>query len=183
MNPVGLIYFALTIAALILLFACIRVFFKRLRCMFSIRRLCRKQGLVFHAAHPLWFLGSRYLRGCDFLIEGAQTVFAVKLFGCFWPLKALIFRERGEYFFRARSAFLGPILEVFDGYPHTLPEYRFPAEECKTVRRILLVNPMPLEIRFQPSNGLESISGSGDMLQGMEIANLSHLLRIADNAG
>lgn len=183
MNPVNLIYFVLIVIALIIMIACVRFFFKRVRCMLSIRRLCRKHSLSFRAAHPLWFLGSRYLKGIDFLIEGADTVFAVKLFGCFWPLKSLIFRERGEYFFRARSAFLAPILEVFDGYPHMLPEYQFPEAEGKEVRRILLVNPMPLEIRFQPSNGLESISGTGDMLKGMEIASLSHLMRIAENAG
>lgn len=181
MNPVGLIYFVLIVIALIIAFACVRVFFKRVKCMFSIRSLCRKHGLTFRAGHPAWFLGSRYLKGCDFLIEGADAVFAVKLFGCFWPLKILIFRERGEYFFRARSAFLAPILEVFDGYPHVLPEYHFPEADGKEVRRVLLVNPMPLEIRFQPSSGLESISGTGDLLRGMEIASLSHLLRIAEN--
>lgn len=182
MNPVGLIYFVLIVIALILALTCLRSFFKRLRCRFSIRRLCRKHGLIFRAGHPAWFLGSRYLRGCDFTLEAADTLFAVKFFGCFWPLKALIFRERGEYFFRARSAFLAPLLDVFDGYPHALPEYRFPGAEGKEVRRILLVNPMPIEIRFQPSSGLESVSGTGDMLRGMEIASLSHLIRIAENA-
>lgn len=182
MNPVNLIYFALGVIALIVLFTWTRLLFKRVKCAASLRRLCRKKGLTFRAMHPLWFLGSRYLQGCDFLMEDADTVFAVKLFGCFWPLKSLIFRERGEYFFRAHSSFLAPILEVFDGYPHVLPAYHFPAAESKDVRPILLLNPMPLEVLLQPSSGLETISGAGDMLRGMEIANLSHLLRIAENA-
>lgn len=182
MNPVNLIYFVLIVIALIILWALVRCFFKRLRCGMSIRRLCRQSSLTLHAK-PLWWLGSRYLKGIDCLIEAPGTIFAVKLFGCLWPLKSLILRERGEYFFRAHSAFLKAILDVWDGYPHTLPAYRIPETAGKEVRPILLINPMPLEILLQPSNGLERISGTGDKVYGMEIASLSHLLRIAENAG
>ena len=181
MNPVYLIYFLLGVIGMIILWATVRCFFKRLKCRFAIRRMCRRSGLTLHAK-PLWWLGSRYRKSVDCLIEGKETIFAVKLFGCLWPLKSLIFRERGEYFFRAHSAFIAPILEIFDGYPHALLEYLFPAAEGKEVRPILLINPMPLEILLQPSSGLESISGPGDVLRGMEIANLSHLMRIAENA-
>nr|MBR4279823.1 hypothetical protein [Clostridia bacterium] len=181
MNPVYLIYTVLTILALIILWALVRCFFKRLLCGLSIRRTCRRAGLTLHAK-PLWWLGSRYLMRIDCLIEGRDAVFAVKLFGCLWPLKSLILRERGEYFFRAHSSFLAPLLDIIDGYPHTLPDYRIP-EADKEVRPMLLINPMPLEILLQPSSGLERISGPGDQVFGMEIANLSHLLRVAENAG
>ena len=181
MNPVYLIYAGLIIIALIIACAVIRCFFKRLRCCLSIRRMCRRHGFTLQA-RPLWWLGSRYLRGIDCLIETPDTRFAVKLFGCLWPLKSLILRERGEYFFRAHSAFLKPLLDVIDGYPHTLPAYRIPEKADKEIRPILLINPMPLEILLQPSNGPERISGTGDMVYGMEIANLSHLLRVAENA-
>jgi hypothetical protein len=182
MNPVYLIYFVLIVIALIILWAYARCFFKRLQCMLSIRRACRKEGLTLHAK-PLWWLGSRYLKNVDCLIEGRETIFAVKFFGCLWPLKSLILREHGEYCFRAHAAFLTAILDVYDGYPHTIPAYRFPAEDGKEVRRMLLVNPMPLEILMQPSNGQEQISGTGDKICKMEIANLSHLLRVMEGAG
>jgi hypothetical protein len=181
MNPVYLIYFVLIIIGLIILWAFIRCFFKRLSCWFAVRRVCRKFGFTLQA-RPFWFLGSRYLKGIDFVIEAPTCTFAVKLFGCLWPLKSLILRERGEYFFRAHSAFLTAVLDVWDGYPHTLPAYRIPQETGKEVRPILLINPMPLEILLQPSSGLEHISGPGDKVFGLEIANLSHLLRIAENA-
>ena len=182
MNPVNLIYFVLIVIGLVILWALARCFFKRVICRGKIRRVCRKNGLRLHA-RPLWWLGSRYLKGVDCLIEGKDTIFAVKLFGCLWPLKSLILRERGEYFFRAHSAFLTVILDVWDGYPHTLPAYRIPEAPDKAVRPMLLINPMPLEILLQPSSGLEQISGPGDLVFGMEIANLSHLLRLAENAG
>jgi len=179
MNPVGLIYFVLAVIALIVVWAYARCFFKRLTCMVKLRRACRKYGLRLEA-RPLWFLGSRYSKRCDLVIRGAKASFAVKLFGCLWPLKSLILREYGEYFFRAHTAFLMVIMDVFDGYPHTLPAYRFPPEDG--LRPILLINPMPLEIRLQPSNGLEQVSGTGDTICNMEIANLSHLLRLMENA-
>lgn len=181
MNPVNLIYFVLIVIALIVLWAVLRCFFKRMMCGLRIRRMCRKHGLTLRA-RPLWWLGSRYLKGIDCLVEGKETVFSVKLFGCLWPLKSLILRERGEYFFRAHSAFLAPLLDIMDGYPHTVPAYRIPEAHGKAVHPILLINPSPLEILLQPSSGLERISGSGDQVFGLEIANLSHLLRIAENA-
>ena len=180
MNPVGLIYFVLIVLALIVGVMGFRLFFKRVRCLVSIRRLCRKKGLIFRACHPLWFLGSRYWKGCDCLIEGAEEIIAVKCFGCFWPLKKLVFREHGEYFFRAHSTFLKPLLEIFDGYPHALPAYRFPAPGEKRQRNMLLINPSPLDMCLQPSSGVERVTGAGDLLRGMELASLPHLLRIAD---
>ena len=187
MNPVYLIYFVLIIIALVILYAYIRCFFKRLKCLISISRMCRKKVFRLTVKHPLWFLGSRYARRCDFIIETPRDVFGVKLFGCLWPLKVLILREYGEYIFRGYSTFLKFILNFIDSWPHPLPAYRFEfaraeiPEEAR-MRRILLINPMPLEIRMQPNNGQEEISGTGDTIRGMEIASLSHLIRIVENA-
>lgn len=188
MNPVYLIYFVLIVIALIILWAYVRCFFKRLKCLFSIVGMCRKRGFTLTVKHPLWFLGSRYARRFDCLIQTPGGVFAVKLFGCLWPLKSLILREYGEYIFRAHAAFLKFILDILDGYPHPLPAYRADLAkaglpEDTPLRRLLLVNPMPLEILMQPSNGQEQISGPGDAICGMEIANLSHLIRIVEGAG
>lgn len=177
----NLLWIILGVMALIVIVFLLRVFFKRLHCRFSIRRHCRKHGLTFRAAHPLWWLGSRYLKGCDFIIEGNNEVLAVKLFGCFWPLKSLILREYGEYCFRAHANLFKFILDVFDGYPHPLPEYRFPEPGSKPQRNMLLICPAPLDMHLQPSSGVEEVTGPGDVLRGMELASLPHLLRIAEN--
>lgn len=182
MNPVYLIYFALAVIGLIILWAYMRCFFKRLSALVKIRRLCRRRGFSCRTKHPLWFLGSRYARRCDLVIDAPSATFAVKLFGCLWPLKSLILREYGEYIFRAHANFLKAILDVYDGYQHPLPAYRFPEPGDKPQRRLLLICPMPLEILMQPSNGQEHISGTGDHICGMEIANVDHLLRLLDSA-
>ena len=183
MNPVYLIYFVLIVIALIILWAYIRCFFKRLKCLFSITRMCRKHGFQLKGKHPLWFLGSRYAKRCDCVIRTPGGVFAVKFFGCLWPLKTLILREYGEYIFRAHSAFLTAVLDIYDGYPHPLPAYSVPESEGPDVRRLLLMSPMPLETLLQPNNGQEHVSGPGDTICGMEIANLSHLIRVVEKAG
>lgn len=182
MNPVYLIHFLLTVIGLIILWAYVRCFFKRLVVLVKVKALCRKHDFCFTAHHPLWFLGCRYLKGADFSLETDNTVFSVKLFGCLWPLKSLILREHGEYIFRAHSNFLKAILDIYDGYQHPLPRYHFPEAGEKPQRKLLLICPMPLEILMQPSNGQEGISGTGDMICGMEIANIDHLRRIAENA-
>lgn len=178
----GLLILVLSIIALIIAWAYLRLIFKRLQVFFTLRRLCRGCGCTLQGTHPLWFLGSRYLKGCDCLIRTPRDAFAVKLFGCLWPLKSLILREYGEYIFRAHAAFLTAVLDVYDGYPHALTACRVPESAGDAVRRVLLINPLPLEILLQPSNGQEHVSGPGDFIQGMEIANLSHLVRIVENA-
>lgn len=182
MNPVYLIYFVLIVIRLIILWAYVRCFFKRLLLLVKVKALCRKHGFCFTAHHPLWFLGCRYLKGADFSIETDKAVFSVKLFGCLWPLKSLILREHGEYIFRAHANFIKFILDVYDGYQHPLPRYRFPEPGAKPQRKLLLICPMPLEILMQPSNGQEGVSGTGDMICGMEIASIGHLLRVAESA-
>ncbi len=188
MNPVGLIYALLILIAVIIGMAYVRCFFKRLACLMKLRRACREYGLTLTAKHPLWFLGSRYARRCDLIIQGPRETFGVKLFGCLWPLKILILREYGEYAFRGFSTYLKFIINFIDSWPHPLPEYHFALKranlpEDAPIRRILLVNPMPMAIHLQPNNGQEEISGIGDHICGMEIANLSHLLRLMENAG
>lgn len=185
MNPVYLIYFVLIVIGLIIAWAFVRCFFKRLGCMLGITRMCRKHGFRLTVKHPLWFLGSRYARRCDCLIQTPAGVYGVKFFGCLWPLKSLILREHGEYCFRAHAAFIKFLLDVIDGYPHLLPAYRFDLPkaglaEGTQVHSFLLINPMPLEILMQPSNGQEGISGTGDKICGMEIASLSHLIRVVE---
>ena len=182
MNPVYLIYFLLAVIGLIILWAYVRCFFQRLVVLVKVKALCRKHDFRFTAHRPLWFLGSRYLKGADFSIETDKAVFSVKLFGCLWPLKSLILREHGEYIFRAHANFLKAILDIYDGYQHPLPRYHFPEAGEKPQRKLLLISPMPLEILMQPSNGQEGVSGTGDMICGMEIANIDHLLRVAESA-
>lgn len=187
MNPVGLIYALLIIIALIIAGAYCRCLFKRLICLLRITGACRKYGFTLTCKHPLWFLGSRYARRCDLIIQAPGETFAVKLFGCLWPLKILILREYGEYVFRGFSTYLKFIINFIDSWPHPLPEYRFMPTRSNVsgdtpIRRILLVNPMPMAIHLQPNNGQEEISGTGDCIRGMEIASLSHLLRLMENA-
>lgn len=162
--------------------AYLRCFIKRILCMAAIRRVCRRGGFAVKVPF-LWFLGSRYAKRCDCVIDTPQALFAVKLFGCLWPLKSLIFREYGDYFFRAHANFLSFLLDPLDNTRHPLPEYRFPQAEGKAVRPVLLINPMPVEILLQPCSGMESTLGPGDQLFGMELASISHLTRIVENAG
>ena len=164
----------------------IRCFFKRLGCMMKLRRLCRRLGFTLQGTHALWFLGERGRKGCDCVIETPSMVFAIKLFGVMHGGRILIFRETGEYFFRRFSSILMFIFDAFDGAFRRLPEYDLSRGEAvangRTRRDVLLLHPIPMEVRIQPHSGQESVTGPGDELFGMELASLSHLVRILENA-
>ena len=164
----------------------IRCFCKRIGCALKLRRLCRRQGLSLQGTHALWFLGSGRHRECDCVIRAPGQAFAIKLFGVLHSRRILVFRETGEYFFRRPAAILHFLFNAFDGAFRRLPEYDFSKGEAlaegRVRRDILLLNPIPMEVRVQPHSGQEFVTGPGDELFGMELASLSHLLRIVENA-
>ena len=164
----------------------LRFLCKRLHCAVRLTRLCRRHGFTLQGTHPMWFLGSRRFRRCDCVIETPQTVFAIKLFGVLHSARVLIFRETGEYFFRRYASILMFIFDAFDGTFRRLPEYDFTAGEevarGRVRRDMLLLSPIPMEVRFQPHSGQESVTGPGDDLFGMELASMSHLVRLLENA-
>jgi hypothetical protein len=184
------LYALIGIVAIIILFPYIRCFFKRLKCAYKIKRLCRAKEYKIYSTHLLGFLGSKHTKKCDFYIETANEVFAIKLFGMPRRRSVLIFKENGEYFIRrfiGFSSYGSAIRYPIDGRPRRLPQYDFRYKyrdewEIKTPRHILLVNPISMEIRRQPKNGAEVIVGAGDTVNGMEIESLSRLLGDLESA-
>ena len=165
-----------------------------------IKRVCRDKGYALRGKHFLWFLGGRNGKGCDCTIETTEAVFAIKLFDVPRRKCILVFTEKKEYFTRILIGVLLLIRETFDGKVTQLPEYDFvqagnAASSDKKLRKILLVNPVPMEMLMQAERGMvnkpspfpmenmqkedgkEKILSPGDELHGMEIANLSWLLK------
>ena len=174
------------LAVILYVIPAIRCFFKRVSCAMKLRRLCRRLGFTLQGLHPFWFLGSRSCKGCDVAIETPTQVFAIKLFGVMHSSRVLVFRETGEYFFRRYASILMFIFNAFDGAFRRLPEYDFSRGEALAAGRprrdVLLLNPIPMEVRVQPHSGQEFVTGPGDELFGMDLASLSHLMRIVENA-
>ena len=103
-----------------------------------------------------------------------------------------------KYFTRAFSGVLLWFVESFDSRTKSIPEYEFPDNEDsngKKVRKILLVNPVPLDMQMKGTQDKAGTAGAagidkilqaesrkettispGDMIYGMEVANLSRLL-------
>jgi len=184
-----------TIAAGVLIvfsFPYFRCFFKRCLLAKRIGTLCKSKGYALHKTHLLWFLGSKHTKTCDFYIESASEIFAVKLFGMPKRLCTLILSEDGHYRIRRFIGFLsyGSAVRIpIEGKAKKMPSYDFRYRyhdewEIKTPRRILLVHPVSMEIRRQPLRGNETIVGAGDIVNGMEIdlGVLENGLEIAVNA-
>lgn len=177
------------IVALVILFPFIRCFFKRLICAVKIKRMCRRKNLVVHPTHPLWFLGSKHTKNCDLYIETPTQVFAIKLFGAPRRLSVLTFKEVGSYLFKHYIVLIsyGAGFHVpLYGCEKTMPRFDFRykyqgAWSEKNTRNILLVNPAPMEFRYQPLHGSDCIVCVGDTVNGMELASLQYLLGKLEN--
>ena len=175
---------------LIIAFPHFRFFVKRLICKRKIKKLCQKKGYRLHALHLFWFFKNRNSPRCDFYIETPNEVFAVKMFGITKRRCELVFTENGKYFIRSFMAFISygsGIRYSFDSKAKPLPDYNFRYNykeewEIKTPRRILLVNPVPMEFRRQPQHGSEVIVGAGEIVNGMEIDSLPRLLEDLEDA-
>ena len=179
--------FLLCVIVLFLAYSYLRCFVKRLVCLGKIRRLCRKKHYRIVGTHLLWFLGSRHADRCDCYIETPNEVYAVKLFGLPRRQTVLILKENGEYVIRSFLALLPFVHFTFHTKPRAMPVYDFRHDyrdewEIKTPHHILLTNPTPMEIRRQPSRSGEVIIGTGDVVNGMEIASLPGFLGMLECA-
>ena len=160
----------------------IRCLFKRLNLLFKIQKLCREKGHRLFGTYSFWFLGGKNGKNYDCIIETAEEVPAIKLFGMPRRKRVLVFTEKREYFTRILVGMLLLIRETFDGKARQLPEYDFTCVNKevsgeKKLRKILLVNPVPMEMLWQAENGKERILSPGDAVYGMELANLSWFLK------
>ena len=139
-------------------FPYIRCFLKRLSLLSKIKNACREKGYRLQGTHPFWFLGGKSGKRCDCTIETAEEVIAIKLFGMPRRRRVLVFTEKREYFTRILVGMLLLIRESFDSKAKQLPEYDFTcadykASDDKKFRKILLVNPVPMEMLMQAERG------------------------------
>ncbi len=178
--------FWLCVAGIVLLFLSfpyIRCFFKRLVCRSKLKSVCREKGYTFIGNHIAWFLGGRNGKRCDCFVETQKDVFAIKLFGVPRKRRVLVFEEDGGYFTRKFAGVAWrSILYSFDSKAEEFPVYDFgykyeEESEEKTIRKVLLMNPVPMEMRMQAKNSKETIVSPGDKVYDLVVYNLSGLLK------
>lgn len=160
---------------IMLLIPFVRFFIKRVSLFFRIKRKCKKAKYKIKGTHPLWFLGNRNRKEIDLLVETETEILSVKLFGTFRNNTRVIITENGDYFIRKYHAFLSSKSQVIlftDSKPKPFTNCDFGIEKNfseKRQRKILIIDPVYLEIFHQPKYGNNDIIDSGDMLFGMEI--------------
>lgn len=182
-------YALIGIVAVIALFPYIRCFFKRLKCAGKIKSLCQSKGYKIHATHPLWFLGSKHAKKCDFYIETANEVLAVKLFGMPRKRSVLIVNENGEYVIRSYIvvfSYSPGCRTPFDSKPKRMPAYDFRYKykegwEHKNLQRVVLVTPEPIELIHRRENGGDVLAGSNMGVRGIEYYCSSCFIKRLEN--
>lgn len=165
-----------------------RCFFKRLSLRSKVMKKCREKGYSLQGTHRFWFLGRKYGKKCDFFIETAEELLAVKLFCIQRHRRVLLFTDDNKYFVRRyfqhmsmMGGFATGLMEIIESDDKPIPEYDFdcngkPVAENKPIRKLLLVNPVPMAIRMKPRRDEEYVIFPGEMISGMEFMNLSGFL-------
>lgn len=193
-------YCVIGIAAVCIAFPYVRYICKRLNCLCKIKRACKSKGYLLQGLHRFWFLGGNQRKTFDCTIETAEELVVIKLFGVVRRKRVLVFTDSRKYFTRALSGILLWFVESFDSSAKPLPDYEFECNESangKQVRKILLVNPVSLDMQMkgaqdkagnagsagidkilQAENRKETTISPGDVIYGMEVANLSRLLKL-----
>lgn len=166
----------------------VRIFFKRLKFRSKVLKKCREKGLTLQATHRFWFLGGKNGKKCDFFIETEEELLAVKLFCIPRHRRVLLFTDDNKFFVRRffrhmsiNGGFAVNLLDIVEGEEETFPEYKFdcsgmPVAESKPLRKLLLVNPIPMDIRIKPKRQEEYSIFPGEMIGDMEFMNMSGLL-------
>lgn len=180
------LYIALGLLACGFLYPHVRCLCKRLVGAAKLHRACHLAGVRLFPAHPMWILGGKRGKACDFYIATKGEVLAVKLFGVPRRPSVLLFTEGGTWRIRrfvAHSAWWATVCIPIEGKPQPLPHYdfthRLPREWSEMpLRRVLLIHPTAMELRWAPSHGSERILHDGEALHGMVVASLPHLLRL-----
>ncbi len=146
----------------------------------KIKRCCRKNKYRITPRRAFWYLGNRNSKYSELCIEKENELLSVKFFGSYRKNTKIIITQNRRYFIRKYYVFLSArsiSLQFSDSKPNPFDEFVFESVVSeKPIRKIILVDPQPLEIKFQPKHGQETIISSGDELFGTEIYTLNSFI-------
>lgn len=171
--------------ALIVLYPFCRCLVKRTVCFYRVKKACREMEYRMYPTHPLWFMGSKYSKKCDLVIETDRELLSVKLFGMTRHHSVLVLMNGGSYC--VRSFFPMFYLHFpIESRHRKLPMYDFEYEigdigKDKRLTRVLLINPVGMELRYRVKTESEKVIGDGDLVNGIMICSLPRLLRRLEN--
>lgn len=168
--------FLLGALALVASYPYLRFVVKRLICAHKLVCICRKHDYKMHKTRYLWLFSGNRSKKCDCFVETPNEILAIKMFFVPRRLTVLVLKDNREYFIRS---FASVVFAQFtlNGRTRKMPSYDFRYDSStKTHRKILLVNPIPMEIRHRLRKNLEEVVSVGDVVGGIEIQSLTHLL-------
>ena len=168
------------VIAFVLSYPFFRFLIKRIVLSRKIKKLCKEKGVTLYRTHLFWMLSGRNRKKCDFYIEAYDSIYCIKMFNTPKWSNMLLFTDDDKYFFREIiTVRTTPFYS--DKKLRKLPLYDFRVkykEEwgLKNFYNILLVHPVCHEIRKRTSNGIESILGTRDEINRMEIYSLARFI-------
>lgn len=138
-----------------------RAIFKRIKCITTIKKICKKQGYTLKLHHsPLLSLFYKWHK-IDFSVHTNQKIYRVKLLTFFSPKKVCHFVDEHSYVCYLKSFFALPMAtkvseHINNRSYHRLPA--FPPRESENEVFVLLCNPTPNEMTYIEKDGSRQVA-------------------------
>ena len=185
-NNMKLLKFVVLIIICLLFIRLLTFFIKRFKTYFKLKKECKSLGATLIGTHPLWIFGTRFGTSNDFYIDIQEKVFSVKFFPVNSRKKVLYFNEKGNYFFRKYTVFIGGTgtraTFTNDSKLKQVPQYNFQKSfrkdwYIKEFVPVLLIDPSRFAVLCETTNNKSMPVDAGELFRGMMITRLSDFLR------
>ena len=139
----------------------IRVIFKRVKCIATLKKLCKKQGYTLKFHHSPFLSIFLKWHKSDFSVYTGQKIYRVKLLTFFSPRKECHFIDDHSYVCYLKSFFALSMPTKISEHPNILSYHRLPAfsdSQSENETFVLLCNPTPNEITYIEKDGSRQIA-------------------------
>lgn len=177
------------IIAFIFAFPYLKAGIRRIRLYIKLMVLCARNNARLYLVNPLSIFAFNHGKCSDMYIETQYEILSIKLFGITGHLAHLVFHGDRKYTVKKSLPLFGrwgtTLNLSFQSKETLLPVYKFDRKfkkewDFKTLRKILLLNPTPLEIE-STMMGNDKFLGNGSYVYDMELFSYNGLKRIINN--
>lgn len=160
----------------------LRFLYKRISLYIRLKIHCARNGYALRPAHPLWCFGTKNGSVCDFIVDGGDIVYTVKLWNTLGIKEELTFTEDGMYSSRIHTRPPARIWSVIWYSKETertpIPDYGIHLLSGRKTVPVLLINPAPFELNC-PYGKNSYLPGSSGLVSGMHVYSLHAFLTCA----
>ena len=152
----------------------VRVIFKRVKCIATLKKICKKQGYTLKFHHSPFLSVFFKWHKIDFSVHTNQKIYRVKLLTFFSPKKVCHFIDEHSYVCYLKSFFALPMATKVSEHINNRSYHRLPifsTAENENEVFVLLCNPTPNEITYVEKDGSRQIADNHCVIGSIHLYN------------